>query len=232
MNCEVLNSTEMREHLRFVTPQTVADRGIFHANSGYINVMLLLAAFLTAIETNYTEIFLRENEEFLDWDQSVSDVPNGYVLLRTSRDSLQAKRSVFVPRPYTKNVSDTRFQSQYDHLGTTYSLFSPEFIEFTNHPSIYSKGRDEPETHFDFFHRTDIDLHVVWYDNTSTCLATFAPYKGFIIDRVPTYVNYNCKAVMITAKNVLTKMSSFFRFLHIYYTGKDEKRRTFRLGTF
>lgn len=249
MNCEILNSTQLRERFHFFTPQMVTDRGIFHPDSGYINVTLLLATLRHVIDTNYPNIFLRENEQFLDLDQSVPDVPNGLVRLRTSRGSLQAKRIVFVPGPYAKNVSDTlgfnlnmtmwELPTLYFHLnsptyqaptwlysgGDDQSVFngypieasdhtgfmkiSPEFIEFMNDPLIYPKDRRGPKTHFDFFtdktsgwiarYATYVDSHLVWYDNTTTCLATFVPDNGFIIDRVPPYVNYNSKIVMYAA---------------------------------
>lgn len=246
MNCEILNGTQLRGRFPFFTTSELVHRGIFHSNSGYINVTLLLSALRTTIETKYKNILIRENESFLDLDQSIVDVPNNNVRLRTSRGSLQAKRVVFVPGPYAKNISAIlgfnlnmtmwELPDLYFHLNSpTYSaptwlyagenqqsLFngfpigasnrpgymkvSPEFIEFPTDTLIYPKDRRGLETDFEYFlkqtqawiarYATYIDSNIYMYDNTSTCLATFIPDNGFIIDRLPSNIKYNSKIVM------------------------------------
>ncbi|CAF1326986.1 unnamed protein product [Adineta steineri] len=249
MNCEILNGTQLRDRFRFFTTPATVDRGIFHNNSGYINVTLLLSTLRTTIETQYKNILIRENESFLDLDQSIPDIPNNFVRLRTNRGSLQAKRVVFVPGPYAKNISATlgfdlnmtmwELPNLYFRLNSpTYqaptwffagedqqTLFngypieasdrpgfmkiSPEFIQFPDDPLIYPKDRRGSATNFDYFikqtqewiahYATYVDPHNYWYDNTSTCLATFVPDNGFIIDHLPSNVNYHSKIVMYAA---------------------------------
>jgi hypothetical protein len=107
MNCEIVNVTQLRDRFCFFTPSAIVDRGILHSNSGYINVtlLLLLSILRTTIETQYQNILIRENKSFLDFDQSIVDVPNNNVRLRTNRGSLQAKRVIFALGPYAKNIS-------------------------------------------------------------------------------------------------------------------------------
>jgi glycine/D-amino acid oxidase-like deaminating enzyme len=249
MNCEILNGTQLRDRFRFFSTSAIVDRGIFHRDSGYIDTARLLSVLRTTIETQYKNILIRENESFLDLDQTVLDRPNDYVRLRTNRGSLQAKRVVFVPGPYAKNISNTlgfdlnitmwELPTLYFRLNSpTYeaptwfysgenkqSLFngypieatdrpgfmkiSPEFIEFPNDVLIYPKDRQGSKIDFEYFiqqtsewiarYATYVDPNVYEYDNTSTCLATFVPDNGFIIDRLPSNIKYNSKIVMYAA---------------------------------
>jgi hypothetical protein len=86
---------------------------------------------------------------------------------------------------------------------------SPEFIEFPNDVLIYPKDRQGSKIDFEYFiqqtsewiarYATYVDPNVYEYDNTSTCLATFVPDNGFIIDRLPSNIKYNSKIVMYAA---------------------------------
>ncbi|CAF1511665.1 unnamed protein product, partial [Didymodactylos carnosus] len=106
MNCKYLNNSELRQRfLLFAIPINIRYQGIYHSKSGYVNVSQLFIALMRIIQQNRM-IIVRENEEFLSLDMSVSETEN-YVRLITNRGSIKAKKVLFVPGPYAKNLSST-----------------------------------------------------------------------------------------------------------------------------
>jgi glycine/D-amino acid oxidase-like deaminating enzyme len=227
--------------------------GIFHQNSGYINVTQLMIALVQIIQTNYSKnIIIRENEEFFNLDPSVSDTPDSAVRLVTNRGSLMAKKVLYVPGPYAKNVSltlgfdlqmtmwelpDLYFPVRSPYPSPTptwfavgsnvqshfhgypmeatempgYMKITPEFIKDMDNPLIYPKDREGPTESLTQYFIQQVRQWII--ENApsidpdpakciigqQTCLATFVPDYGFIIDYLPTGVPYRDKVMMSAA---------------------------------
>lgn len=99
MHCEYLNSTQLQTRYgTFRFPQGY--EGIFHNQSGYINVTMLMISLLRLVNQN-PNISIRQNEEFL----SLQLLDNKTQLV-TDRGILYASGKVlFIPGPYAKNIS-------------------------------------------------------------------------------------------------------------------------------
>ncbi|CAF3304755.1 unnamed protein product [Rotaria sp. Silwood2] len=251
MGCEFLSSTEVSN--RYPLFHMLSNyHGIFHSQSGYINVTQMMMALVQIIQRNYSQnIIIREQEEFLNVDQSVLDIPQYEVRLLTSRGSLRAKKVVFAPGPYAKNVSDALgfdlqmtmwelpdlyFALRSPQLSLTiptwfavgsdvqshfhgypmessvmpgYVKISPEFIKNMNNPLVYPKDRQNAT---EYLLQYFIEQAQQWIDANApqlnrsdyrygpqTCLATFVPDNGFIIDYLPSQVKYHDKIMMYAA---------------------------------
>jgi glycine/D-amino acid oxidase-like deaminating enzyme len=98
MGCEYLNSTQLQmRYPAFSFPPQY--QGIFHQQSGCINVSTLMTALLRILSRN-SNVTIREQEEFLSLKL------NNQIEILTNRGVLYASRKVlFVPGPYAKNIS-------------------------------------------------------------------------------------------------------------------------------
>ena len=98
IDCEYLNNTQLQ--MRYPTFSFSQEyQGIFHQQSGYINVKTLIEA-LDRILSQNSNVFIREQEEFLSLN--VTD----HIEIVTNRARLSATRKVlFAPGPYAKNIS-------------------------------------------------------------------------------------------------------------------------------
>ncbi|CAF3771139.1 unnamed protein product [Rotaria sordida] len=98
MGCEYLNNTQLK--MRYPTFSfPLQYQGIFHHQSGYINMNTLTIALLRIISQK-RNIIIRQQEEFLSLKL------NNQTEITTNRGILYASRKVLiVPGPYTKNIS-------------------------------------------------------------------------------------------------------------------------------
>ncbi len=98
MDWEYLNSTQLQ--MRYPTFSFSQEyQGIFHQQSGYINLSTLMVALLRILSQN-SNVFIRQQEEFLSLKL------NNQTQIVTNRGILYASRKVlFVPGPYAKNIS-------------------------------------------------------------------------------------------------------------------------------
>ncbi|CAF3920416.1 unnamed protein product [Rotaria sp. Silwood1] len=98
MGCEYLNSTQLQARYPTFTFSR-QHQGIFHNQSGYINVNTLMLALVRIIAQN-PNIIIREQEQFLSLKL------DNQTQIVTDRGVLRASRKVlFVPGPYAKHVS-------------------------------------------------------------------------------------------------------------------------------
>ncbi|CAF4820775.1 unnamed protein product [Rotaria sp. Silwood1] len=99
INCEYLENTQLQtRYPMFSFPRQYT--GIFHNQSGYINVTRLMNGLLRFIDQK-PNIIIREQEEFLSLH-----LFDNQTQLVTDRGVLYASRKVlFIPGPYVKNVS-------------------------------------------------------------------------------------------------------------------------------
>ncbi|CAF1285717.1 unnamed protein product [Rotaria sordida] len=98
MGCEYLNNTQLK--MRYPTFSfPLQYQGIFHHQSGFINMNTLTIALLRIISQK-RNIIIRQQEEFLSLKL------NNQTEITTNRGILYASRKVLiVPGPYTKNIS-------------------------------------------------------------------------------------------------------------------------------
>ncbi|UJR11293.1 hypothetical protein I4U23_015474 [Adineta vaga] len=90
LNCEYLNNTQLKQRYQ----------GMFHNQSGYINVTLLRKSLLEIVR-QHPNIILHDHEEFL----SLKLVALNRTEIITDRGILYASKKVlFVPGPYAKNI--------------------------------------------------------------------------------------------------------------------------------
>ena len=224
--CEYLNSTQLQmRYPTFTLPRQY--QGIFHNQSGYINVTTLMMALIRIIAQN-PYITLRQEEEFL------SLALDNQTQIVTDRGALYASRKVlFVPGPYAKNISrllnfdlnitlwelpvyyfrrlpnSTTFptwfawggndlQSLFSGFSTMstssdYIVVSPRFIHTLSKPFNYPSQRTNK---IDLFLTQKVIEWVSRYMatvvnvsdyhfNNQTCLATFLPDNGYLLDYVP-----------------------------------------------
>jgi hypothetical protein len=226
MGCEYLNSTQLQiRYPTFTFPHQY--QGIFHNQSGYINVTTLMMALLHIINQN-PNIMLRQQEEFLSLNL------DNQTQIITDRSVLYASRKVlFVPGPYAKNISHllnfdlnitlwelpiyyfrrlpnaTPFPTWFAWSGDDlYSLFSgfptmstssdyivvsPRFIQRLSEPLKYPSQRTNKIDDFltkkviewvSRYMATQVNISDYHFNN-QTCLATFLPDNGFLLDYVP-----------------------------------------------
>jgi hypothetical protein len=84
MDCEFVDSAAVQDRYRFFHIPTNYN-AIFHSESGFINVTQLMISLVQIIETNYQKnIIIREKEEFLNFDESILDLPQYEVRLFTT----------------------------------------------------------------------------------------------------------------------------------------------------
>ena len=97
INCEYLNHTQLQ--MRYPTFSfSQQSQGIFHHQSGYINVNALIVALLRILSHN-SNIIIREQEEVL------SLTLNNQTQIVTNHGTLSASRKIlFVPSSYAKNM--------------------------------------------------------------------------------------------------------------------------------
>jgi glycine/D-amino acid oxidase-like deaminating enzyme len=226
LGCEYLNSTQLQ--MRYPTFSFSHQyQGIFHQQSGYINVSTLMIALLRIISQN-SNIIIRQQEEFLSLKLS------NQTEIITNRGTLYASRKVlFVPGPYAKNISrllnfdlnitlwelptyyfrllpnatqfptwvtwnDNDLQSHFAGFSTAstssdYVAFSPHFIRNLSNPLIYPSQRTNTidtlltKKVIEWISRhMAMQVNVSNYDfSNQTCLATFLPDNGFLLDYVP-----------------------------------------------
>jgi glycine/D-amino acid oxidase-like deaminating enzyme len=226
MNCEYLNNTQLQTRYPMFTfsPQ---HQGIFHNQSGYINVTMLITALLRIIAQN-PNIVIRQQEEFLSLK-----LVDAQTQIITNRGVLHASRKVlFVPGPYVKNVShllnfnlnatlwelpiyyfrrlpttarfptwftmgDNDLQSLFSGFSidsaSDYIVIIPNFIQNMSNPLIYPSQRTNIVDPFFtkkvvewVSHNMGMMVNVSdYYINNRTCLATFLPDNGFLLDYAP-----------------------------------------------
>lgn len=242
MDCLMLNGTDLQRRFPFfhVPPSY---QGVFHQNSGYINVTALMNALQQL--ANKKNIMIRTGETFLGLDQSIAESAS-YVRLFTDRGSLNATKVIFAPGPFARNVSEklgfilhmtiwelpvlyfqlritnSTIPTWFAFGGDKQSLYygfskessdrpgyvkiSPDFITDMSNPLIYPNQRKnvvDPQ----LIQRTKdwVSLHVQMVDSESyqnapsTCLATFLPDNGFLIDYLPSRIRYHDKLIMYAA---------------------------------
>ncbi|CAF1211438.1 unnamed protein product [Adineta steineri] len=102
MGCEFLNSSDLNRRYPFFSKNSTY-KGIFHPNSGYINVTVLMQA-LQNLTIGYN-ITIRTQEAFLELDPSVSETEN-HVRIFTNRGSLNASKVVFAAGPFSRSISE------------------------------------------------------------------------------------------------------------------------------
>jgi glycine/D-amino acid oxidase-like deaminating enzyme len=242
MGCQMLDSADLQRRFPFFhIPPTY--KGVFHQNSGYINVTALMNALeKLAMKKN---IMIRTGETFLELDQSIPETAS-YVRLFTDRGSLNAMKVIFAPGPFARNVSEklgfTLHMTMWE-LPTIYfplritnytiptwfafggdkqSLFygfskessdrpgyvkiSPDFITDMSNPLIYPNDRkNAPDQRLINKTKDWVRTHVQLVDPDSpevapsTCLATFLPDNGFLIDYLPDTIRYHNKLIMYAA---------------------------------
>jgi glycine/D-amino acid oxidase-like deaminating enzyme len=235
MGCVYLNNTELQTRYPFFKFSSNY-QGLFHSQSGYINVTTLMNALLRIIEQN-PRITLRQNEEFISIDKI------NYTHIVTSRGSIRVKhKTLFVPGPFAKNIShllgfdlnitiwempyvNFRLRPNATQIPTWFawaaadlqSLFSgfsidptsdyifvvASFIQNLSNPLLYPAQRTNIANPFiikkiiDFVAQnlTQVDPNDYFVKNR-TCLATFLPDNGFLLDYVP---NTNQKVLIQAA---------------------------------
>ncbi|CAF1096793.1 unnamed protein product [Didymodactylos carnosus] len=233
MNCKYMDGTELQERFPFFSFSS-AYTGIYHSQSGYINVTQLMLTLVQLISVN-KNITIREDEQFLYFNYT--DTTTKDIRIITNRGSLLAKQKVlFVPGPYAKSVSNKlgfdlnmsmwELPSMYFRLRSAtsknfslptwfafagndkqslyygfpvessdrpgYIKISPDFIKDLSNPLINPEDRSHlPDPYL-------IEKIIDWVTknvpqvNSSdyiisphTCLATFMPDNGFVLDYVP-----------------------------------------------
>jgi len=201
-------------------------QGIFHNQSGYINVTMLMIGLLRIIDQN-PNIIIRQEEEFLSLKL------HNQIQILTNRGVLHASQKVlFVPGPYIKNISrllnfdlnvtlwelpvyyfrrlpnapqfptwftvgDNHRQSLFAGFSidstSDYIVITPKFIQNMSNSLIYPSQQTNI---IDPFLTQKVIKWVLqhmrmlvnisdYYSNNRTCLATFLPDNGFLLDYVP-----------------------------------------------
>lgn len=99
-SCQQMNATQLESQFGFYN----VSHGLFYSNGGYVNMTAVRQALMRLI-TKTSNIIVRQNEYFIDFDGSVPN-SDDYVRLITNRGSLNASRLILVPGIYGNNVSE------------------------------------------------------------------------------------------------------------------------------
>lgn len=242
LGCEFLNSSDLIRRFPFFA-HTEKSSGIFHADSGYINVTALIRTLKTLAKKR--GIVIRTNESFTELDPH-TPTDQASIRLITNRGSMNARRVLFAPGPYARNVSKSlgftlkmtlwelptiyfRLRN-YNQTIPTWSVFgeddqslyygfssessdrpgyvkiSPNYIRDMSKPLLFPKDRTNVIDPW-VLQRTRawVAANVpfvdpdAYYFGEFTCLASFLPDNGFILDYLPRQVRYADKLLMYAA---------------------------------
>jgi glycine/D-amino acid oxidase-like deaminating enzyme len=196
MDCVNLNSTQLQSRYPFFkfTPNY---QGLFHSQSGYINVTTLMNALLNIIAKN-PRITIRQNEEFISIDKV------NYTHIITNRGSVRARqKTLFVPGPFAKNIS---------HLlgfDLNVTLWEMPYVNFrlrpnaTKIPTWFAWGSSDPQSLFSGFSLDPTSDYIFVVASFIRDVSKALSYPGqrtnipdpFIVEKIINFVKENLPQV-------------------------------------